>query len=221
MLLPLLCTLIVSTQLGLSLVVKSLFLLFLGPGNQMDMLSNITTVYSNSSNISNSSNTNIQFILGTYNLESSSNFDSYLQEMGVSYFLRQLAQLAQPSVTFDINCHGKNMTRDSDSPKDEGGGGEVEDDAKEYNDIDTTPLSSPLCLWSIHTDAGIKIHDIVFTIGEEVTEDNIDTNHDDHGYVAGKGHHHGWQGGYQQVLVVPTKHTHRGADGREHQHHPH
>eukprot|EP00092_Neocalanus_flemingeri_P025452 GFUD01027595.1.p1 GENE.GFUD01027595.1~~GFUD01027595.1.p1 ORF type:complete len:222 (+),score=53.59 GFUD01027595.1:346-1011(+) len=163
MLLPLLCTLILSTQLGLSLVVKSLFMLLLGPGNHSsEVLSNITTVHTSNS----SDSSTRQFILGTYNLESSSNFDSYLEEMGVSYFLRQLAQLAQPSVTFDINCQGENRTQISDTDQ-----GDDEDDS---NGNENISLSSPQCVWSIHTDAGIKIHDIVFTIGEEVKDTTMD-----------------------------------------------
>ena len=34
-------------------------------------------------------------------LEGSSNFDSYLKELGVNFILRQLAQVAQPTVTVD------------------------------------------------------------------------------------------------------------------------
>jgi hypothetical protein len=169
-LLPLLCTLLLSTQLGLTLVVKSVFLLLLGPGNHSDMLRNTTVPGSNTRNSN-------QYILGTYNLESSSNFDSYLEEMGVSYFLRQLAQLAQPTVTFDIKCQGETITRNSDTDDD--------DDTEDSNDNVHISLSSPMCVWSIHTDAGIKIHDIVFTIGEEVTEDNIDNKHVDYAHVTG------------------------------------
>jgi len=36
---------------------------------------------------------------GTFYLDSSDNFDSYLTELGVGYFLRQLALLALPIVT--------------------------------------------------------------------------------------------------------------------------
>ena len=152
MLLPLLCTLLLSTQLGVSLVVKAVLMLLLGPANNSEMMRNVTTVEN-----SNTSNTS-QYIWGTFDLESSNNFDRYLEEMGVSYFLRQLAQLAQPQVTFAIKCGGENNAKDNENENGE-------------DDINIS-LSSPLCMWSIHTDAGIKIHDITFTIGEEVTKNN-------------------------------------------------
>ena len=37
----------------------------------------------------------------TISLEESSNFDDYLKELGVGFILRQLAQVAQPTVTVD------------------------------------------------------------------------------------------------------------------------
>ena len=134
MLLPLLCLLLLSTQLGVTLLVKSVLLLLLGePNNDVDS-HNITAIQHSSNNLQ-------QLIPGTYDLESSSNFDNYLQEMGVSYFLRQLAMLAQPQVTFSKNCTQEGMIVNMSS-----------------------------CVWSIYTDAGIKTHQILFTLGEEVTK---------------------------------------------------
>ena len=136
MLLPLLCLLLLSTQLGVTLLVKSVLLLLLGEP------SNITEIHGNFTEIehqSNNSNLPLQLIPGTYDLDSSSNFENYLKEMGVSYFLRQLAMLAQPQVTFSINC------------------GEME-----------VLLEPADCEWTIFTDAGIKTHQIVFTLGKEV-----------------------------------------------------
>merc|ERR1719347_933800 len=43
-------------------------------------------------------------MVGTFELKSSNNFENYLAEMGVNYFLRQLAMLAQPVVTFSRLC---------------------------------------------------------------------------------------------------------------------
>jgi len=40
-------------------------------------------------------------IPGTYKLSSSSNFNAYLKEIGVGYFLRKLAMMASPVVTID------------------------------------------------------------------------------------------------------------------------
>ena len=39
------------------------------------------------------------FFDGTFYLDSSENFEPYLTELGVGYFLRQLAMLALPMVT--------------------------------------------------------------------------------------------------------------------------
>ena len=36
---------------------------------------------------------------GTYTLDSSQNFETYLKELGVGYFVRKLALLASPTVT--------------------------------------------------------------------------------------------------------------------------
>ena len=38
-------------------------------------------------------------LTGTYKLDSSQNFESYLKELGIGYFLRKLALLASPTVT--------------------------------------------------------------------------------------------------------------------------
>ena len=41
----------------------------------------------------------VEWISGTYTYTSSDNFESYLKELGVSYFLRKLALLATPVVS--------------------------------------------------------------------------------------------------------------------------
>ena len=40
-------------------------------------------------------------MMSLISLEESSNFDGYLKELGVGFILRQLAQVAQPTVTVD------------------------------------------------------------------------------------------------------------------------
>ena len=40
-------------------------------------------------------------MMALISLEESSNFDGYLKELGVGFILRQLAQVAQPTVTVD------------------------------------------------------------------------------------------------------------------------
>ena len=59
---------------------------------------------------------NTSLIEGVYNYHSSENFDAYLQELGVSWYLRSLAEMAAPVVTIsrnDAKCleHGKRNSR--------------------------------------------------------------------------------------------------------------
>ena len=130
------------------------------------------------------------FIPGTYKLESNYNFDLYLQEMGVNYFLRQLAMLAQPTVTIAIHCDGKNIVTEKDiasvttntilftTPS---------SNTTTPNNNNTTPttnttmllLSSPSCIVSILTDAGIRTHELEFVMDKEVSENVFTTVHDD------------------------------------------
>ena len=166
------------SKLSLSIVVKSLLLLFLGPGN------NNSPVYNNVTTSNISSSDMELFIPGTYKLESNYNFDLYLQEMGVNYFLRQLAMLAQPTVTIAIHCDGKNITIEKDIAS-------IPTNRFSSNNNNTTPnstanttstmllLSSPTCLVSILTDAGIKTHELQFVMGKEVSENVFTTVHDD------------------------------------------
>merc|ERR1711902_144594 len=73
---------------------------------------------------------------GTYYYVSSDNFENYLTELGVGYFLRKLALLAFPIISVTRHC-----------PEDEG--------------LNLTFTGSN-CSWSIKTDAGLKNHVINF-----------------------------------------------------------
>merc|ERR1712154_145229 len=75
-------------------------LLFLGSENQGFVNSRSNSSITNSSSI----NITSDLMTGTFELHSSDNFENYLAEMGVNYFLRQLAMLAQPVVTISRNC---------------------------------------------------------------------------------------------------------------------
>jgi hypothetical protein len=65
------------------MVVRALVTLFLGSPSH--------------SKTANNSSSNL--MEGTYHLASSYNFDAYLAELGVSFILRRLANLASPTVT--------------------------------------------------------------------------------------------------------------------------
>ena len=69
-------------------------LLFLGPG---DLNTENATNYTEEVQIRPAAPE--QFFNGTFYLESSDNFEGYLTELGVGYFLRQLAMLAFPIVS--------------------------------------------------------------------------------------------------------------------------
>ena len=48
---------------------------------------------------SNRINLNISVVEGTYDYTSSDNFDAYLKELGVAWYLRDLAAMAAPTVS--------------------------------------------------------------------------------------------------------------------------
>ena len=50
-------------------------------------------------------NLNTSLIEGVYNYHSSENFDAYLKELGVSWYLRDLAAIAAPVVTISRHNH--------------------------------------------------------------------------------------------------------------------
>ena len=71
------------------LIIRSQMLLFLGPEHTGD------------TNKIDEEFTDSDIFTGAFYLESSDNFDTYLTELGVGYFLRQLALLALPIVTVE------------------------------------------------------------------------------------------------------------------------
>lgn len=85
---------------------------------------------------------------GTFYYDSSDNFENYLTELGVGYFLRKLALLAFPIITVTRHC-----------PEEEG--------------LNLTFTGSN-CSWSIKTDAGLKNHVINFQTDEWVDDVTMD-----------------------------------------------
>ena len=86
-----LLTSVMSSEYLVCLLMRAQMLLFLGP-EHADSLNKTKEI-------------NIKpleedlFFNGTFYLDSSENFEPYLTELGVGYFLRQLAMLAFPIVT--------------------------------------------------------------------------------------------------------------------------
>ena len=111
MLLALLFLIILSTKTGISILVKSIFVLVLGPPNlelffqsenNVTNISDVSSLFDNSTMSSDTCDyTNVN---GTYKFESSSNFDNYMKALGIGFIMRQLASLAQPVVTLSIEC---------------------------------------------------------------------------------------------------------------------
>ena len=87
-------TSVLSSEYLTCLLTRALMLLILGPS---DLHTEVATNYTDRVGIQ--PVTTEDFFNGTFYLESSDNFDTYLTELGVGYFLRQLALLAFPIVT--------------------------------------------------------------------------------------------------------------------------
>jgi hypothetical protein len=96
----------------------------------------------------------LEVIEGTFYLHSSSNFDAYLAELGVSYILRQLALLASPVITVGRSCK----------------------DSTTVTNTTTTSSSRKTsdCRWTIVTDVGLRSHSVTFRAGEEVADTTLD-----------------------------------------------
>ena len=88
-------TSVLSSEYLTCLLTRAIMLLILGPSDlNMEEAANNT-----SNDVGMKPATTEKFFTGTFYLDSSDNFDNYLTELGVGYFLRQLALLAFPIVT--------------------------------------------------------------------------------------------------------------------------
>ena len=91
MLFMVILTSVLSSEYLVNLLLQANLSLFLGsPQDNLNMTDNLTADLNNSQE---------SFIDGSYFYEKSENFDEYLTELGVGYFLRQLAALAYPILT--------------------------------------------------------------------------------------------------------------------------
>ena len=92
MLFMVILTSVFSSEYLVNLLLSAHLALFLGPldSKKFNTTRNLTLDLNNSQE---------SHINGTYFYEKSENFDEYLTELGVGYFLRQLASLAFPILT--------------------------------------------------------------------------------------------------------------------------
>ena len=106
MLLAFLFVIILSSQTGITILVKSIMILLFGPPNLDSFFSqdNITMVTNSSQVLDDRELCEYENANGTYKYESASNFQDYLKALGVGFIMRQLASLAQPTVTISIDC---------------------------------------------------------------------------------------------------------------------
>ena len=90
MLFMVILTSVLSSDYLVNLLLQAHLSLFLGtPQDNFNMTDNLPAF----------NNSQESFIEGSYFYEKSDNFDEYLTELGVGYFLRQLAALAYPILT--------------------------------------------------------------------------------------------------------------------------
>jgi len=90
-------------------------------------------------------------VTGVYDYGRSTNFEAYLQELGVSYILRRLAGLASPTVT---------ITRNQQTPCQVEEGSSV-----------TQPCPKE---WTVRTTTLFKSHEVSFNLGEPVNDTTMD-----------------------------------------------
>ena len=147
MLLAMLFVIILASRTGITILVKSIILLLLGPPNLEGFFdTNSTTL--NLNNNTEPSLCNYNYVPGVYNFESSSNFDNYLKALGVGFIMRQLASLAEPVVTISLDCDKQDN--------------ETETDQNLCN-----------CGWTIFTDAGVSTHSIAFHLDTLVIDSKL------------------------------------------------
>merc|ERR1711874_488976 len=94
-----LLTSVLSSEYLVRLIIRSQVLLFLGPEDRDPVVKTTNELKFESSEH--------DLFSGTFYLESSDNFAEYLTELGLGYFLRQLALLAFPILTITRSCSGE------------------------------------------------------------------------------------------------------------------
>jgi len=196
MLLPILVSSLLCSPITLSLTSQSLFTLLLGGGPPQEIPLEPPAPLTNLTGAAEAE----EWINGTFSFESSINLSSYLQALGIGFFVRQLALAAKPTVVLTRNCslaQHQSMERDEkellSEGKEERERGKVlekkEDkeegdkvlEKKEEKDDKVLKKNNKeeedgdsSCLWSLTTDAGISRHTTVFNLGIPVTDKTVD-----------------------------------------------
>jgi len=134
-----------SSEYLVNLLLRANLLLFLGSDINTRAASN-QTLFSDTDILINDEPLHV----GSFYYEHSENFENYLTELGVGYFLRKLALLAFPIVTITRKC-----TDNSSS-------------------LVTSQNFDEECIWTIKTDAGLKSHSVSFHLNEWVDDVTMD-----------------------------------------------
>lgn len=137
-------TSVLNSEYLLNILLRANLLLFLGADNVS--LSDIDVANNNSANDVSALDNDMLLINGTFYYDSSDNFENYLSELGVGYFLRKLALLAFPIITISRNCATEPVIL--------------------HNDTD--------CVWNIKTDAGLRTHNIQFQLDTWTQDTTMD-----------------------------------------------
>lgn len=133
-----LITSMLVSEFPASLIFRALTNFFLPPSQNLVKLNN---------------SSDSDLLLGKFSLNSTDNFDNYLAELGVSYILRQLAQLASPIVTISRTCPDLRNTTSSHI---------------------NTSIFNDDCFWKINTDTAFKVHSVTFKLGQPVDDTTMD-----------------------------------------------
>lgn len=145
-----------------SLILRSLFHLFMGPGRSFQ-----GNLYSPASSPC--------IMEGTFSLGTSTNFDAYLSELGVNFILRNLAKLAKPTVSISRNC--PRISCQEELPV-----------SSTLSPLTVNCSSSALvnctsnkidskdenCEWTIYTYTPFKSHSIIFRLNKQVVDKTMD-----------------------------------------------
>jgi len=173
MLLPILVSSLLCSPITLSLTIQSLFTLLLGGGPPQEIPLEPPAPLTNLSGVIEAE----EWINGTFRFESSINLSSYLQALGIGFFVRQLALAARPTVVLTRNCslaQNQGVERAEENLLSEDKEEEELDKVKKNKKEDNEGVIDSSCLWSLTTDAGISRHTTVFTLGIPLSDKTVD-----------------------------------------------
>jgi len=118
-------------------------------------------------------------VTGVYKYDHSTNFENYLQELGVSSWMRKMAGLATPTVTVSRNsqCNQspvKGGFRRLPVRSGSGNPGKCKQGVQPW--LKSCPTGDNCKEWTIHTSTGIPFinHEVSFNLNETVTDTTLD-----------------------------------------------